>query len=80
MTKVMIDGIEYVPKVSIEPITDERVRRALESLTEILYFHECTHKHRAWAFDAVTELAPDLARLAADDPEAAFNLVHGEED
>lgn len=80
MPTVMIDGVEYVPKASVEPITDERLKRALESLTEIQYFHECTNKHRAWAWDAMNAIAPDIARLSADNPEAAFDLVHGEDD
>ena len=50
MTKVVIDGIEYVPKAEVLLITDERLQGGgLGSLTEIQYFHEPKHKHRAWA-------------------------------
>lgn len=76
-SKVIIDGIEYVPKAEVPPITDERLQRCLESLTEIQYFHECTHKHRAWAFDALEALAPELAKLASDNAQAAFERIHG---
>lgn len=77
MTTVLIDGVEYVPKINIEPITDKKLKLALECLTEIQYFHECTNKHRAWAWDAMNALAPDIAELSADDPQKAYDLVRG---
>jgi len=77
MSLVIIDGVEYVPKAEIPEITDSRIKSTLESLTEIQYFNECTHKHRAWAWDALSALAPELAELAADNPEAAYERVHG---
>lgn len=80
MPKVIIDGIEYVPKAEIPEITDERLQKCLESLTEIQYFHEQKHKHRAWAWDALRALSPELAELAAHDPSAAFDRIHGTED
>ena len=79
MTKVLIDGVEYVPKAEVLPITDERLQKCLESLTEIQYFHEQEHKHRAWAWDALSALSPELAELAADNPRAAFHRVRGTE-
>lgn len=79
MTTVLIDGIEYVPKVEVLPLTDERLQKCLESLTEIQYFHEQRHKHRAWAWDALHALSPELAKLAADDPSAAFDRVRSSE-
>jgi len=79
MTTVIIDGIEYVPKASIEPLTDARLQKALECLTEIQYFHECTNKHRAWAWDAMNALAPDIAKLSDDDVYAAYQLIHGKD-
>ena len=72
---VIIDGIEYVPKTEIPQITDERLKRALESLTEIQYFHECTNKHRAWAWDAINALAPDLAEMSSNSAQAAYDFV-----
>jgi plasmid maintenance system antidote protein VapI len=77
MPKVIIDGVEYVPKAEIPPITDERLQKALESLTEIQYFSDCSHKHRAWAFDALLALVPELADLSADSPNAAYDRVRG---
>jgi hypothetical protein len=76
MTKVIIDGVEYVPKAEILPLNDERLQSCLESLTEIQYFN---HKCRAVAWNALNALSPELARLAADNPEAAYTRVHGEE-
>ena len=75
---VIIDGIEYVPKTEIPQITDERLKRALESLTEIQYFHECTNKHRAWAWDAINALAPDLAEMSSNSAQAAYDFVRDE--
>lgn len=66
MTSVVIDGIEYVPKAEVPEITDKRLQACLESLTEIQYFPECSHKHRAWAWNALHALAPELAELPAD--------------
>lgn len=72
---VVIDGVEYVPRVDIPVLDDDRLIRALQSLTEIQYFEECAHKHRAWAWDALNALAPELAALAADNPGAAYHRV-----
>jgi hypothetical protein len=77
MTKVTIDGVEYVPRGSIPPLTDERLKAALQELTAIQYFHECTGKHRAWAWDALNALAPELAQLPAKE---AFERVRDPED
>lgn len=70
--KVIIDGVEYVPKGEIPPLTDERLERALQELTSIQYFSSETHKHRAWAWDALYALAPDLAEMSAKE---AFDRV-----
>ena len=80
MAHVIIDGVEYVPRAEVAPITDERIHKALESLTEIQHFYECTNKHRAWAWDAMNALAPELAELSSNDPCAAFERVHGTDD
>lgn len=71
---VIIDGIEYVPRAEILPLNDEQLQACLESLTEIQYFSEETHKHRAWAWDALNAISPDLAALP---PEVAFERIHG---
>lgn len=77
---MIIDGVEYVPKAEVLPINDYRLQKCLESLTEIQYFHDQRHKHRAWAWDALNALSPELARLAGDDPQKAFERIHGAED
>jgi len=79
-SKVIIDGVEYVPRAEIPELTDKRLKRCLESLTEIQYFHEQKHKHRAWAWDALNALAPELAQLASDNAQAAFQRIHGSDD
>ena len=76
--RVVIDGVDYVPSAAIPPLEDARMLKAIQSLTEIQYFSDCSHKHRAWAWDALNALAPDLAKLAADNPQAAYNRVHPE--
>lgn len=70
--KVVIGGVEYVPRGEIPPLTDDRLRAALYELTSIQYFSGETHKHRAWAWDALNALAPELAKLPA---EVAFDRV-----
>lgn len=75
MPTVLIDGVEYVPRAEVPALTDERLLNALKSLTEIQYFAECRHKHRAWAWEALNALAPELAQLAAESPQAAFDRV-----
>lgn len=79
MMKVIIDGVEYVPRAEVPELTDERLKQCLESLTEIQYFSDQTHKHRAWAWDALNALAPELAELASRDSSAAWSRIHGEE-
>ena len=80
MPKVIIDGIEYAPKAEIPVITDKAMQLLLESLTEIQYFSDCQHKHRAWAWDALNAIAPELAELASKSPQAAYEKVHGAND
>jgi hypothetical protein len=45
---------------------------ALLDLTSIQYFDDQTHKHRAWAWDALNALAPELSALPAKE---AFDRV-----
>lgn len=78
--KVIIDGVEYVPRADVPPITDQTQLECLRSLIEIQYFREQTHKHRAWAWDALNALSPELAQLAAESPQAAWNRVHPDAD
>jgi hypothetical protein len=71
--KVIIDGIKYVPKVNIKPISNKSIQECLEILTSMRYFDQ-SHKMDSMAFDAINSLSPDLAKL---DKEDAFNFIHG---
>lgn len=73
---VVIDGVEYAPKVEFKPPTDKAINGCLKALTEIIYFPECSNKHISWAFDALNSINPELAEIASDDPRAAFIAVH----
>tara|TARA_R110000850_G_C9724892_1_gene442687 strand:- start:317 stop:553 length:237 start_codon:yes stop_codon:yes gene_type:complete len=75
---VIIDGIEYVPKAEMVKPADSKLHQALLSLTEIQYFYECKHKHRAWAWDALNALAPNIARIASGNAQEAFDLIREE--
>lgn len=77
MAKVIINGIEYVPKAEVGEVTDEKIQGCLESLTEIMYFSDCSHKHCSWAWQALNSLAPEIAEL---EPSAAYERVHGAEE
>jgi hypothetical protein len=76
MTKVIIDGVEYVPKASILPIDDNRIQSFLEVLTEMRYFNQ-NHKMKSLAWNAINALSPELAELSE---EAAYERIHGVED
>lgn len=78
--KVVIDGVEYVPRAEVPPLTDDRLKNALRELTSIQYFSGDSHKHRAWAWDALNALSPELAKLASDNPQAAFERVREADD
>jgi len=78
MPSVVIDGVEYVPRAEIPELTDARLKACLGELVSIQYFPECQHKHRAWAWDALNALAPELADLAASNPAAAYERIKGE--
>lgn len=75
MSTVYIDGIQYIPKADTLPLTDERLWTAIEELVSIQYFKD-EHKAIAHAWDVLNTLSPDLAKLAADDPKAAYDRVN----
>lgn len=75
MPKVVIDGIEYVPRADVPPLTDKRLQSALEELVSIQYFRE-SHKAVAQAWNVLKFLAPELAELAAQNPRAAYDRIH----
>lgn len=75
MPCVLIDGVEYIPKAELPELTDERLKGCLEVLTEMRYFNQ-SHKIKALAWNAINELAPELAKL---DEESAYERIHGTE-
>jgi hypothetical protein len=76
MPKVVIDGVEYVPKADIPKMDDIRLQNCLEVLTEMRY-HNQHHKMKALAWNAINALSPELAKL---DEDAAYQRVHGTEE
>jgi hypothetical protein len=74
MAIVFIDGVEYVPKADIEPLTDERLHECLKVLTSMRYFNQ-SHKMMCHAYDAIKALSPELADL---EPDVAFDRIHGD--
>lgn len=74
--RVVIDGIEYVPRAEVPELTDPRLQAALAELVAIQYFRE-HHKAVAQAWNVLNALAPELAALASKDPRAAFERIHG---
>lgn len=77
MPVVVIDGVEYIPRAEVPELTDERLKQALGHLVSIQYFKE-QHKAIAQSWDALHALAPELADLAADNPKAAYDRIHGD--
>jgi hypothetical protein len=74
--KVVIDGVEYIPKAEVLPITDDRLQKVLEILTSMRYFHE-NHKMMCHTYEALKVLSPEIAAL---EPDVAYSRIHGEED
>ncbi|MFL1449165.1 hypothetical protein ACI77O_12290 [Pseudomonas tritici] len=79
MTRVMIDDVEYVPRAEVPELTDERLKLALAELTSMQYLRE-PHKAIAQAWNVLNHLAPELAKLAAQNPQAAYYRIHGAPD
>jgi hypothetical protein len=75
-TQLVIGTLRKVLEPNIEP-TDDGKAAALRELTSIQYFSECSNKHRAWAWDALNAIDPELAELAANNPKAAFDKCRG---
>lgn len=79
MPKVIIDGIEFVPKAEIPKLTDKCLQDALEELTSMIYFGEA-HKWRGKTLNVIKALSPELYELACQDPHAAYERIHGTDD
>ena len=76
--KVVIDGIQYVPYVRTVKLPEaEALENAIRELVAMLYFKD--HKPYAHVWDALNALAPNIAELAALDPQAAYNAVNPED-
>ena len=69
--KVLIDGVEYVPKAEVKPVDDDMIQGVLEVLTEMRYFNQ-NHKMMGLAYNALQYISPELADL---DPKVAFDRV-----
>ncbi|MGL4667499.1 MAG: hypothetical protein ACRCWR_06185 [Saezia sp.] len=65
---VIIDGVEYVPKIQDIPANDTSINRCIAQLVSIQYFYGCTSKHRAMAWDALNE-------MCSSDLESAYNTT-----
>lgn len=78
MATIFVDGVEYAPKCTIPELSDDRLRRSLAELTAVLYFKE-SHKAMAHVWDVLNILAPDVAKIAANNPEMAFHMFHKED-
>lgn len=74
--KVIINGVEYVPKGEIPELNDQRLQECLEVLTEMRYFGE-QHKMEGLAYNAIKALSPELAELPVD---VAYTRIHGTEE
>lgn len=75
-TRVVIDGVLFVPAGSIPPLNDSRLKQCLEILTSMRYFKE-EHKLYRQTWDAINALSPELAKL---DDDSMYNRIHGSED
>jgi len=75
MAKVVIDGVEYVPRAEVPELADGPLKECLRSLVEIQLFRSEQHKHRAWGWDALNSLSPELAAMCTTDPHAAMERV-----
>lgn len=76
---VVINGIEYVPKCDVPEPTGSQVEACIISLVSAIYFNE-SHKHKPRLWEALNELSPNMAKLANDDPSAAFDRMHPDKD
>lgn len=72
---VIIDGIEYVPKTYVAPPTDDALNRCIAELVAIQYFYAGTGKPRANAWDALNEIAPNIAEMCSKDVAAAYRAT-----
>lgn len=77
--KVVIDDVVYVPRCDINEIEDENLNKALKELVSLFYFEDW-HKARSRIFEALDYIDPNLAELVSNNPEAAYNLLSGDDE
>lgn len=75
---VIIDGIEYVPKTEVVPPSNTAINRCIAELVAIQYFYAGTGKPRANAWDALNEIAPNIAEMCSKDAGAAYHATRVE--
>ncbi len=84
MTKVLIDGVVYVPRAEIPPRTDESTLEAVRAITASMHLYGHRGGGRGpWGclWDALRALSPDLAKIAEESsPAAAYDAVHPDDD
>lgn len=64
------------PQTEVPAPTDTTLARRIRELVGIQYFSGETHKHRAWAWDALNAIAPNLAEMCSNNPKAAYDATH----
>lgn len=72
---MVINGVEYVPKASFKAPDDNAINRCIAELVSIQYFYQGTGKPRANAWDALNEIAPEIAKLCSEDVDAAYRAT-----
>ena len=78
MARVIIDGIEYAPKVDMSKPDDSAINKALAELVSLYYFEDW-HKASSRVWDAINHINPELANLVSDDPRKAYGLFREED-
>lgn len=72
---VYIHGVEYIPKEDAANLTVDRLKGAIEEITNIIYFDE-KHKAKGLAWNALNYLSPELAKIATDNAGEAHAIAH----
>lgn len=80
--KVTINGIEYVPKAEVKEPPEGVVGDVVRELVSAIFLYSPNHGRDLWntLWSVLTRLAPEVAHLAVDDPQAALVTAGGEDD
>lgn len=73
---IIIDGIEYLPRADVPPITDDAIAVVLVDLVNIHRASHHTDKRKGWAWNALNVLSPEIAELANRNPDAALARIN----